>query len=68
MKCTYEGVKYRTMPLEQLNSNIPIRRVMIKWMAFKTIPDQYKITSKVTGRHLNFDDCNRSSNHTINCI
>lgn len=47
MKCTYEGVDYRTVPKEQLNSNIPSGRGMIKWMAFKTMPEQYENVDKL---------------------
>lgn len=35
------------MSPEQLNSNIPIGRGMIKWMAFKTMPEQYENVDKL---------------------
>lgn len=42
MKCTYEGVNYRTIPSEQLDNNIPQGRGMIKWAPFATMPEQYE--------------------------
>ena len=34
---------YRKIPREYLNPNIPTGRGIIKWNAFKTIPEQYEI-------------------------
>lgn len=34
---------YRKIPREYLNSRIPEGRRMIKWMPFKTMPQQYEI-------------------------
>lgn len=42
MICNYEGYDYREIPLEYLDSNIPKGRGMIKWQAFKTMPEQYE--------------------------
>lgn len=53
MKCTYEGINYRTMPPELLNSNIPIGRGMIKWMPFKTMPEQYENVDKLMEQNTN---------------
>lgn len=47
MKCTYEGIDYRTISRKLLNSNIPNGRGMIKWMAFKTMPEQYENVDKL---------------------
>ncbi|GAB3065126.1 YolD-like family protein [Salinicoccus sesuvii] len=33
---------YRKIPVEQLNSNIPQGRGMIKWQPFATMPEQYR--------------------------
>ncbi|SOC45114.1 YolD-like family protein [Salinicoccus kekensis] len=45
MKCTYEGFDYRKIPQQDLNSNIPKGRGMIKWAPFKTMPEQYERVS-----------------------
>ncbi|WP_423831207.1 hypothetical protein [Staphylococcus epidermidis] len=33
---------YRNIPYEELDSNIPYRRRMIKWMPFETMSEQYE--------------------------
>lgn len=33
---------YRKIPREYLNANIPQGRHMVKWQAFKTMPEQYE--------------------------
>lgn len=33
---------YRQIPREYLNPRIPQRRAMVKWQAFKTLPEQYE--------------------------
>lgn len=33
---------YRNIPYEELDSNIPYGRGMIKWMPFATMPEQYE--------------------------
>lgn len=39
----YEGeTDYRKIPREYLDSNIPKGRGFVKWLAFKTIPEQYQ--------------------------
>jgi|SRR5699024_3238546 len=38
----YEGLDYREIPQDQLNSNIPQGRGMIKWAPFATMPEQYE--------------------------
>ncbi|CUY02289.1 YolD-like protein [Staphylococcus epidermidis] len=38
----YEGeTDYRKISREYLDSNIPKGRGFVKWLAFKTIPEQY---------------------------
>ncbi|WP_422396803.1 YolD-like family protein [Staphylococcus hominis] len=34
---------YRKIPREYLNARIPKGRGMVKWQAFKTVPEQYEI-------------------------
>ena len=38
-KCTSD---YREIPREYLNSRIPEGRGIVKWQAFKTMPEQYE--------------------------
>ncbi|MEJ7180300.1 YolD-like family protein [Staphylococcus capitis] len=39
----YEGeTDYRKIPREYLDSNVPKGRGFVKWIAFKTIPEQYQ--------------------------
>lgn len=33
---------YRKIPIEYLDSNVPKGRGFVKWLAFKTIPEQYQ--------------------------
>lgn len=33
---------YRKIPREYLDSNVPKGRGSVKWLAFKTIPEQYQ--------------------------
>lgn len=42
MICNYDGYDYRKIPLEYLDNNIPQGRGMVKWQAFKTMPEQYE--------------------------
>ena len=41
-KYKYE-MDYRKIPREYLNARIPKGRGMVKWQAFKTVPEQYEI-------------------------
>src|SRR5699024_11655012 len=36
------SLDYRNIPYEELDSNIPYGRGMIKWMPFATMPEQYE--------------------------
>ena len=38
---------YRYIPYEQLNSNIPVGRGMIKWAPFATMPEQYESVNQL---------------------
>ena len=38
---------YRHIPYEQLDSNIPVGRGMIKWAPFATMPEQYESVNKL---------------------
>ncbi|MFW2451807.1 YolD-like family protein [Staphylococcus cohnii] len=41
-KYKYE-TDYRKIPREYLNPHIPKGRTFVKWLAFKTVPEQYEI-------------------------
>lgn len=43
---------YRNIPYEQLDSNIPIGRGMIKWMPFATMPEQYENVNQMIQNQL----------------
>lgn len=38
---------YRYIPYEQLDSNIPVGRGMIKWAPFATMPEQYESVNQL---------------------
>lgn len=38
---------YRQIPYEQLDSNIPVGRGMIKWAPFATMPEQYESVNQL---------------------
>lgn len=46
---------YRNIPYEELNSNIPAGRGMIKWMPFATMPEQYENVNQMIQSQLKKD-------------